>query len=212
MFNMQISASILAFAALMGVSSAIPTPAGAPADACTTIYPTFMGQIQQDKPDLVATNSMDTDHWFALTEVLTNYDSQVTGQFQTIARFELPSNANSCNLHLQFPDSVEVTGFGNTDPNWSLFEINKPLSEDDMSWNKIWTDDSAIGILTSIKPHVANLRTVPFAYPNIGCSQTTFVFALEGAQDIPGPTDFEVYLNQPYDGVYGPYMTYGCSV
>jgi hypothetical protein len=212
MFNMQISASILAFVALMGVSSAAPTPAGGPADACTTMYPTFMGQIQQDMPDLVADNGMDRGHWFAVTEVLSDDHSNSTGQYQTIVKFEFPSDAESCNLHLQFPDSIEVTGFGNANPSWSLFEINVPLSEDELSWNNIWTDDSAIGILTKVKSDVANLRTDPFVYPNIGCSDSTFVFALSGDQVLSGPTDFEVYMNQPYDGVYGPYVTYGCSV
>ncbi|KAM3066254.1 hypothetical protein ACMFMG_003235 [Clarireedia jacksonii] len=207
---MQFYATPLAFVALMGVSCAAPTPAGGPADACTTIYPIFMGQIQQDKPNLVATNTVDNDPWFALTQVLSEDHSNISGQLQTYVRFDLPSGAQNCNLHSQFPANTKFESkFGNANPSWSLYGFEQSVDEDAMSWNNVYTDDSAIGVLKVIKPNQANLLD-PFVYTNIGCSDNTYVYALSGSQDEAGITDFEVETQQGI-GAVGPFMTYGCN-
>lgn len=207
---MQLTASTLAFVTSMGLSCAAPTPAGGPADACTTVYPTFMGQIQQDKPDLVATNSMDYEPLFALTQWLSDDHSIITGQLQTYVRFEIPSGVQSCNLHSKFPAGTNIEGFGNANPSWALFGFEQHLDEDMMSWKNIYTNDTVIGILKTIKSYEANLLD-DFVYTNIGCTDNTYVYALSGSQAESGPTDFEVETQQGI-GAIGPYMTYGCTV
>jgi hypothetical protein len=215
MFNMQISASILAFAALMGVSSAAPTPtpAGGPADACTTIYPSFMGQIQEGRPDTVAYNTLDNKGWFAVTQFLSEDRSLVNGRLQTIVRFDVPAGAESCNLHYQIPTGTDVTQMGNLNPNWSLLNFRVQLSDEDLTWNKVYNGDSETGILNSLKSDIPNLMN-PYAWTNIGCSDASYVFALDGDQDLTGITDFEVDTNQEdtVSGAIGPYMTYGCAI
>lgn len=215
---MFFKASTIAFIAAIGFASAAPTPAGessfvptlsADSDDCTIVWPGVLEYIWENTPQHIAYNTL-PEGYFGMGATWNG--TAWTSRQYTYASFELPDDAQNCELWSSFPastDDYEVIT-GPLDPQVEVFGPSIPLDSNDLTYWDVFPVNG--------KPNVEVFTSNTLNHGQetlIGTfdcsSQAQFLMGLANLPD-PSESVYDIYqfrVNNTASRNYGLYVAYG---
>ncbi|RDL29919.1 uncharacterized protein BP5553_10546 [Venustampulla echinocandica] len=201
---MRFSTISLSFLSLINLSSAAATPVELAPPCGTTLYPTILQQIYEDRPFKVFANNRN----FYVSQEFDASGNVYNRTYQIVGFEKIPPGSYACQLNVKFSAGYNIAASGTPTLNVkTLFngDSNKIKSPNHWTWNKFYRGTSSPfgqGIFgtTTLTPGISSaINRCPTGGGNLA-------FMFEIADRVL--TDANVQFKQTDKG--GLYLTYNC--
>lgn len=195
---MYFYAAVISTLALLGLTSAVPTPDPSPAElaprACTTITPSFVATISKQFPDSQST----TYSRYGLGRT----NGPGSNNESAVFRFDgIPSGATGCMLEFKYGRGQSLATGAN---DASLFTVRGQVNER-TTWNNYPVKDTKVSSLQfPTSPAPADFRTIVYSSTCPSSGSVSFLLEMSDWQQNAGSISF----HQTY--ISGFSMIYNC--
>jgi hypothetical protein len=205
------------FLCLLGLCSAVPTPAELAPRCGTTLVPTFLQQVSEAKPNRVGENTMSTGGGFHVSQS-TNAQGNIVDRIYQIAAFEnIPSGSYGCQLAVTFAPNYPITSTGVPTLNVSTLFNGESSSihyPNGISWSSLYPPTSppfGQGLFGTVTLTPGTTEVINSEGCPIGGGNLAFLFSIAVWETQAASVKFNEYVNALNGaGLEGVYLTYDC--